>query len=79
MAILLVASLAARSGRYNRQDEDIDLELNQLGNKVWDRLNLSLSAAKLDLEVFSLDVPEISQPLAQRLDVRPGIGDAAGS
>src|SRR4030095_15674691 len=33
----------------------------------------------LDLEVFSLDITEISQSLPQRLDVRPGIGGAAGS
>ena len=65
--------------RSSRDDKNIDLELHELGDEAWHPVGFPLSAAKLDLEVFSLDITEIAQPLPQRLDVRPRIGSIAGS
>ena len=79
MGIVLVACLAARIADGIVDDKDIDLELHEFGHKAWDTVQLSLSAAILNQDVFSLDITEISQPLPECLDVRPGIGGVAGS
>ena len=72
MGIVLVACLAARiADRMRWDDKDIDFELHKFVHEAWDRVPLSVSAAILDHDVFPVNMTEISQPLPQRLDVRP--------
>ncbi len=73
MGIVLVACLAARIAGVSPHDKDIDLELHEFGYKAWDTVQFSLSVAILDHDVLSLNVTEISQPLPECLDQRPGI------
>ena len=73
MGIVLVACLAARIADEVYDDKDIDLELHEFGHKAWDPVQLSLSVAILNQDVFPLDITEISQPLPECLDLRPGI------
>ena len=72
MGIVLVACLAARIAGMRSQDKDIDLELHEFGHKAWDTVRLSLNVAILNQDVFPLNVTEISQPLPECLDLRPG-------
>ena len=79
MGIVLVACLAAwiapaAVGTTRTSTLSCTSSVTRLGSG-----RVSLSAAKLDHDVFPFDVTEISQPLPQCLDVRPGIGGAAGS
>ena len=54
-------------GRAPAGHDQIDLESNQLGCKGWKSLDLPLGVSIFDHEVASLDVAEITQPLAEGL------------
>ena len=69
MGIVLVACLAARIAAGSCKDKHIDLELHEFGHKAGDTVQLSLSVAILNQDVFPLDVTEISQPLPECLDL----------
>jgi hypothetical protein len=71
MGIVLVACLATRIVGSSPRDEDINLELHEFGHKAWDTVRLPLGVAKLDHDVFSINITELSQPAAKCLNVRP--------
>jgi hypothetical protein len=48
-------------------DKDIDLELHQFGHKAWDTVRFSLRRAKLNHDVFPLNITEIPQPFSNAL------------
>jgi hypothetical protein len=54
--------------------KDIYLELHEFGHKAWVTVQLSFDVAILNEDVFSLNITEISQPLLESLDRRPGGG-----
>jgi hypothetical protein len=47
--------------------------LHEFGHKTWETFGSSLSAAKLDQDVFSLDITEISQRLPEYVGIGPRI------
>jgi hypothetical protein len=53
-------------------DKHIDFELHEFGHKAWDTVQLALSVAILYENVLPLSITEISQPLPERFDIRPG-------
>src|SRR4030095_13293815 len=58
-------------------DKDIDLELHECTYKAVDTVPLSLSVAILNQDVFSLNITEISETLAECVDERIGSGGVA--
>src|SRR5213594_2051709 len=55
-------SLAARIACKFGGDKHIYIALDEFGHKAWDTVQLSFSGAKLNQNVFSLNITEISQP-----------------
>ena len=53
-----------------RRHDDIDLEPNQLGREIRKPLWVAIRRAVLDHDVPPLDVSELTQPLAERAEVR---------
>ena len=68
MGIVLVACLAARIAGRGTSDKHIDLELHEFGHEAWDTVHLSLNVAILNLDIFPLNITEISQPLPECVD-----------
>jgi hypothetical protein len=63
--------------RWNWDDKDIDVELHEVVHEARDTIQFSLGTAIIDHEVFPLGITEVSQPLPQRVDIRPLIGSIA--
>ena len=73
MGIVWVACFAARIAAEGTSDKHIDLELHEFGHEAGTTIGLSLLVAIFNQDVFPLDIAEVSQPLPERLVVRPRI------
>jgi hypothetical protein len=63
-------------GRLRRpRHDDVDLEAHQLGRQLGEPLVSPIGVSALDAEVPALHVPELAQPLEERVpQARPGRG-----
>ncbi len=71
MGIVLVASLATRIAGSSPEIRTSTLSCTSSATRLGTRSRLSLSVAKLNQDVFPLDITEILQPLAKCFNVRP--------
>ena len=54
--------------------------MHEFGHKAWDTVLLSLRVAILNQDVFPLNITEVSQPLPECLNWRPGMeGSSLGT
>jgi hypothetical protein len=66
--------------RYRKcGDKDVHFESYEFGYETRDPVEISLSVAIFNQDIFPLDITEVSQSLPECLYLRPGIGWIASS
>ncbi len=73
IGIVWVACLAARIEERSK-DKDIDLELHEFSHLAWNLIQLSLTVAIINQNVFALNITEIAQSLSECISEHMGIG-----
>ena len=61
-----------------RHDDDVDLEMHEVGREPWSAIELSLSVSPLNNNVFPFYVTEIAQPMPESLDAGRENGRGSG-
>ena len=62
-----MACFAARAAGVLDGHNQIDLQADQLGGEIGEALGASLGIPPLDGDVVTIDVPEITKPLKERV------------
>ena len=73
IGIVWVACLAARIEERSK-DKDIDLELHEFSHLAWNLIQLSLTVAIINQNVFALNITEIAQSLSECISEHMGSG-----
>src|SRR5439155_25884383 len=66
------------SGKIAERGDDIDVQADQFCGEVGKLLKTSLGVAKLDRDVLTLNIPQLTKSLAKRLHARRTRGRFSG-